>query len=209
MSRKHILIGLWLLAALVSCQEPVSVCIMPADVRLRAGDVVFRRGCGLMSQAVLRADSHGVYSHTGIVVDSCGTPMIVHSVPAEPDYKGDPDRVKMESPEQFFGSDRAVAGEVRRPSDPAAAERVAQTALQVYRKGTLFDHDYDYRDTTQMYCTELVLYAFSCAGHPLKVPPSPTPFSLSIIKSDSIYMPSDILKAEDLKLVRRFGLNEK
>ncbi len=200
----HFFVVFWLLAGLLSCQKPVFVSIMPDDVGLRAGDVVFRRGCGLMSQAVLRADNSGVYSHTGIVVDSCGVAMIVHAVPAEPDCEGDPDRVKMEAPERFFSSDRAVAGEVRRPLDTLAAERAAQVALRVYREGTLFDHDYDCRDTTQMYCTELLLYAFSRAGCPLKVAPSPTPFSFAIIRADSVFMPSDILKAEELQLVRRF-----
>ena len=197
-------IAFWLLATLVSCQEPVPVCILPDDVELRAGDVVFRRGCGLLSHAVLKADSRGVYSHTGIVVDSCGVSMIVHAVPAEPDYNGEPDRVKMEPPERFFGSDRAVAGEVCRPLDSIAAERAAQVAIQVYRRGTLFDHNYDCNDTTQMYCTELLLYAFSRAGLPLTATPSPTPFTLSIIKADSVFMPSDILEAEELRPLRKF-----
>lgn len=198
------LLVLWLLAVLMGCQKPSPDCILPDDVELRAGDVVFRRGCGLLSHAVLKADNRGVYSHTGIVVDSCGVAMIVHAVPAEPDYDGEPDRVKMEPPEQFFGSDRAVAGEVRRPLDSVAAARAAEMALQLYRQGTLFDHDYDCNDTTQMYCTELLLYSFSRAGLPLSVSPSPTPFTLSIIKADSVFMPSDILEAEQFQPLRKF-----
>ena len=60
--------------------------ILPETVELRAGDVVFRRGGGLTSRAVLMADAQGQYSHIGIVVDSAGQKMIVHAVPGEPDF---------------------------------------------------------------------------------------------------------------------------
>ena len=37
-------------------------------------------------------------------------------------------------------------------------------ALQVAERGTLFDHSYDLSDTTEMYCTELVDFAYRKAG---------------------------------------------
>ena len=177
---------------------------MPDSVQLRPGDVVFRRGSGLLSQAVMRADGKGIYTHTGIVVDSCGELMIVHAVPGEPDYVGDPDRVKMERPEQFFCSDRAVCGEVRRLQDSVSAARAAQVALWICRKGTLFDHTYDLHDTTSMYCTELVVYSYSRAGFHLQARPRLTPFASSLVKCDSIFMPSDLMEAEQLRLLVKF-----
>lgn len=139
--------------------------ILPADAKLRAGDVVFRRGGGLTSQAVLAADVDGNYSHVGIVVDSAGTMMIVHAVPGEPDFEGDVDRVKMDRPEHFFSTEFTVVGEVCRPRDSLIARRASEVAMAQYRRGTLFDHDYDDLDTTRMYCTELIAYAFRQAGH--------------------------------------------
>ena len=38
----------------------------------------------------MAADRGGSYSHVGMVVDSCGVMMVVHAVPDEPDYEGDP-----------------------------------------------------------------------------------------------------------------------
>ena len=76
-------------------------CIMPDDCTLHTGDVVFRRGSGLTSRTVIALDEKGEYSHVGIVVDSAGVKMVVHAVPDEPDFEGDPDRVKMDTPEQF------------------------------------------------------------------------------------------------------------
>lgn len=87
---------------LASCGEKEQRSILPEGCELHAGDVVFRRGSGLTSHAVLAADRYGAYSHIGIVVDSCGVMMVVHAVPGEPDYEGDPDRVKMDTPKRFF-----------------------------------------------------------------------------------------------------------
>lgn len=44
--------------------------------------------------------------------------------------------------------------------DSIAASRAAHTAWEIARKGTLFDHDYNLADTSQMYCTELVEFAY-------------------------------------------------
>lgn len=155
-------------AMLASCADREQRSILPEGCGLRAGDVVFRRGNGLTSRAVLAADRNGAYSHIGIVVDSCGVMMVVHAVPGEPDYEGDPDRVKMDSPRRFFSSMNADIGEVKRlRGDSATAALAARFAMEVYKRGTLFDHDYDDADTTKMYCCELVDFAYRKAGRPL------------------------------------------
>ena len=76
-------------------REPV--CLMPDTTVVRAGDIVFRRGGGFTSHAVVTLDARGYYSHVGMVVDTAGRMMVVHAVPGEPDYEGDPDRVKLDS----------------------------------------------------------------------------------------------------------------
>ena len=81
--------------------------ILPDGLELAEGDIVFRRGTGLMSHTVVAADG-GKYSHMGIVVDSAGVKMVVHAVPDEPDFPGDVDRVKMELPSKFFSTFNAV-----------------------------------------------------------------------------------------------------
>ena len=165
---KKLFIILFTAFTLASCADREQRSILPEGCRLRAGDVVFRRGSGLTSRAVLAADRHGEYSHIGIVVDSCGVMMVVHAVPGEPDYDGDPDRVKMDTPKRFYSSMNATIGEVKRlRGDSATAARAARFAMEVYQRGTLFDHDYDDADTTKMYCCELVDFAYRKAGRPL------------------------------------------
>ena len=154
-----------ILALTACCHQPrPGGAILPDTLRLEAGDVVFRRCTGLASTLVVRQDTGGIFSHVGIVVDSAGVPMIVHAVPGEPDYQGDPDRVKMSRPAEFYARGYAQCGAVCRPCNRKAGYHAARKAMEVYRRGTLFDHDYDDRDTTRMYCTELIVDAYHTAG---------------------------------------------
>lgn len=184
--------------ALAGCGKKAES-IMPANVSLEEGDIVFRRGGGFTSHAVLMGDRGGQYSHVGIVADSAGVKMIVHAVPGEPDFDGDPDRVKMERPETFFSSIRTNVGEVCRVADRGAARRAARKAVEIYRKHTLFDHDYDDRDTARMYCTELVSYVYKCAGMPL-VGKDRHRVDLPMLHADVLY-PSDIHHSRKLKTI--------
>lgn len=175
---------------------------MPSSVILREGDVVLRDGGGLTSHAVMFADNNGAYSHVGIVVDSAGTMMIVHAVPGEPDFDGDVDRVKMDSIGRFFSSVYADKGEVLRHNNARIAARAARHAIEIYRRHTLFDHEYDEKDTTKMCCTELVTFSFAKAGSPLN---GVQRHQLSIpgIQTDCS-LPSDILNCKDLKSIVKF-----
>lgn len=200
----------WLLVIIVSlcilaCSDGVSVqgdTIFPSDIQLKTGDVVFRRGSGFTSQAVIIAEHGGAYSHVGIVVDSAGVPMIVHAVPGEPDYDGDEDRVKMDSPEVFFSKVRAQRGAVYRHADSIVAKRAAQEAFKAYRRGVLFDHDYDSSDTTKMYCTELVVYAYGKTPYPLTDVENEH-LKLVGFETDCI-LPSALLKCKDLRKMKAF-----
>lgn len=89
---------------------------------LREGDVVFRRGGGLVSRAVLAADRGGVYSHVGVVARVAGALMVVHVVPGEPDSLGVRDVMKIETPLEFFAPRKAGRGAVMRLRDIGAAD---------------------------------------------------------------------------------------
>lgn len=192
-----------ILTAVACSPSEQHFCIMPADCQLHEGDIVFRRGGSMMSRSVVALDAHGQYSHVGIVVDSAGCPMVVHAVPGEPDYGGDVDRVKMDTPERFFSSENAVVGEVCRHADTLVARQAAREAWRVYRRNILFDHDYDAADTTRMYCTELVVHAYERAGCRLTEAP-PRRISLPGLHVDC-YFPSDVYDCSQLQSVRKFN----
>lgn len=177
-------------------------CILPDSVELRAGDVVFRLGGGLESHAVLALDRDGEYSHVGIVVDTMGRKMIVHAVPGEPDYEGDPDRVKLDSIGKYFSSVLAIQGAVMRMDDSLVAKRASQKALEVFRRGVLFDGDYNIDDSTRMYCTELVQFVYRSAGVKL-INGEPEHVVLPLVDAD-VYLPSTVYHSKYLRPVSIF-----
>lgn len=191
------------LACLMACQRQDSPkSILPIDVCLRPGDIVFRRGMGLTSHAVLAADRDGRYSHVGIVADSCGMSVIVHAVPGEPDFEGDVDRVKMTMPEEFFSSSHASIGEVCRLKDTVRAALVSEIAIQLYRRHIEFDHDYDDQDTTRMYCSELVEFALTRAGYDMGAFKH-REVALPVMRTRCIF-PSDIYHLPFLESIQKF-----
>ncbi len=197
---------LWLCANMIvfSCSklQPAERSILPEDVSLMEGDVVFRLGGGAMSYAVAYVDRGGAYSHVGIVVDSAGQKMIVHAVPGEPDFEGDPDRVKMDTPERFFSTLNAKAGEVCRPQDGELAKRASVIAKEYYRQRILFDHRYDGNDSSELYCTELVVKAFEKAGQPLVGEPTHE-FEMPGVHT-VCWLPSDLHHSPHLKSISIF-----
>lgn len=176
---------------------------LPQEELLEEGDLVFRRGSGMGSRMVLIADSEGAYSHIGIIVCEGKCWKVIHAVPGEPDFEGDPDRVKMESLAQFFATEKAIRGAIMRvKGDSIQKQRAAGKARQIFRRGTLFDHEYDYTDTTQMYCTELIDFVYSQTGINL------TEGRISRIHipgiSGNYVLPSDIQQSQYLELIYSF-----
>ena len=128
--------------------------------------------------------------------------MVVHAVPGEPDFDGDPDRVKMEPADRFFDEQRAVCGEVCRLDDQRSALCAADVARRIYDRHTLFDHAYDATDTARMYCTELIIYAYRQQGVELVVG-EPEHVELPGFKVDCFF-PSQVYESPLLHSVARF-----
>ena len=175
---------------------------LPADSLLQEGDIVFRRGQGLASRAVLFADTHSVYSHTGVVVRDGTEWKVVHIVPGEPDADGQRDRIKMEGLELFFMPQRALKGAVMRTDDPHRAVLAAHWAVALHGTGIRFDHDYNLDDTTRMYCTELIQKIFLCEGLDL-TEGKRSRINVPGFRGDYI-LPTDIQHSPHLRLIWEF-----
>ena len=132
---------------------------------LADGDLLFRKGTGVVGRVVTAFDSDGQYSHVGIIAQRNGEWYVVHAVPHEHDFEGDFDRVKCDPVEHFVGyySDAEV-GLYRPQVSPEQVQIAVRNALRLSDEKVRFDHDYDLADTTKLYCTELVEYVYGLAG---------------------------------------------
>lgn len=173
------------------------------ESQLQEGDLLFRRGMGFVGRVVTAADDIGAYSHVGIAIKDGDEWCVIHAVPSEPDFKGDVDRVKCESLRKFWSEQRAGNGCLYRVmhSDTTRSIAVAN-ARRIYKKHTLFDHDYDLDDTTLLYCTELIEYVYGLAGVSLSEGRRSDVNFPSM--SGSYIMPSDLTKSELLKPIYSF-----
>ncbi|MBR5119234.1 MAG: hypothetical protein IK100_11415 [Muribaculaceae bacterium] len=172
---------------------------LPLD-SLHDGDLVFRQGMGPESQAVLRLDSAGgQYSHVGIVINDNGKWKVVHAVPGESE-KGI-DRVKIEPIDTFFLSTRAEHGAIMRLKgcDITTAQKAARNAAKYV--GIPFDYNYNWGDTTRLYCTQLIVVAYSSAGVNLL---SDVPRLANRNSQNIIVFPGDIAINDSMRVIFKF-----
>lgn len=188
-------------AIIIACEDSTQKAIIPKECMFQEGDIVFRRGKGIESKAVLYADG-GLYSHVGIVVDYQGKKMIIHSVPWEQEHKDDKDKIKMDSIEGFFSYERAAVGAICRPIDSLVCKQSAKYAIELFSNGVLFDHDYDSSDTSKLYCTELLTFIYKKCGKKL-VETDGHNVNIPLIKN-KVILPSDIYNSKHLKLIKKF-----
>ncbi len=186
--------------SLVSCSQKQENSF--ENIAFQQGDVIFRKGIGTKSQAVLHADSLGIYSHVGIVVWQDSAFRVVHITPGERAKNETADKIKIETIGDFWRSDRAEYGAVYRLKDNSAGEKAAQQALRLLQKEILFDHNYQLSDTTEMYCSELVWYAYQQAGTDIS-------FGKRSVLNIPLYagtyiFPSDIYKNDEFVLIYQF-----
>lgn len=143
--------------------SPVAI-VYDGDV-LRSGDVIVRRGRGLLSQAVLAGDSASRYSHVGLVAVGPGGAWVVHAAPGQPG-------VRFEPLADFLASDAAEAAAALRPTELDSARAHAAVASALAYVGRPFDHGLDETTDSEIYCTELVWRAFAEAGADLGLEPT-------------------------------------
>ncbi len=133
---------------------------------LQEGDLAFRCGQGFFSHAVTSAEEDPQYSHVGLLVREGDAWMVVHAVPAEPDFAGDFDRVKADSLTVFFSPGRAVRGCLVHTGleDSLKLSCLREWALGLARDSVRFDASFSLADSSRLYCTELVWRLYRRCG---------------------------------------------
>ncbi|MCL2290048.1 MAG: hypothetical protein FWC34_05000, partial [Bacteroidetes bacterium] len=184
---------------LVGCPPP-PFSLQIDETILQEGDLVFRRGMSVASRVVLAADKEGGYSHIGIIVKDATGWKVIHAVPGETDKEYPEEIVKKETLSQFFAPKRAVSGAIfRLDTNENIGVLAAEKAQTLFERKLPFDHKYNLEDSTEMYCTELIVFAFQYAGIDISEGRRRT---YPAIRGEFI-LPSDILAYPKLKKIWR------
>ncbi len=136
-----------------------------SETLLQPGDLIFRKGCSMVSNLVSLMDGDANYTHVGIIVEVDRNMLIVHAVPAEGANEGN--LVKLEHIQDFLRPERAVDMAIYRPVREipmGAPGQAAAYALRQAIRRTPFDGKFDLQDTSRLYCTELIWRAYLAAG---------------------------------------------
>ena len=192
------LLALLVFAGCSGCSSTSTTDFSALVTKLEEGDLLFRKGTGVVGHIVTSVDNRGDYSHVGIVVRKDSAWKVVHAVPHEPDFKGDIDRVKIESVERFLGRyPEASFGHYRVKIASDSVAIAVANALRLSEQRVPFDHDYDLSDTSSLYCTEFVEYIYSLAGIALSEGRRTELFFPSL--SGNYIMPSDLTESAYLE----------
>lgn len=164
---------------------------------LADGDIIFRTGRDLVSSLVLTQGDAAQFSHVGVILKQEGQVSVVHSLPEDANSASG---VQIETLTAFtsFDSTSDVAVYRLKGIDSKVRSKVTEYILQ--QVGKPFDADFLLSTDDRMYCTELVVKAFSIAGVELTANVK----SIKIMLIDELVIPPDHLRQSHL--LRRLSL---
>ncbi len=138
---------------------------LPAQVPhgLRDGDLVFRRSPDLSTWVIGAQREGSRFTHVGVVVLAAGAAHVVHAVPPAGGERADRG-VRVDTLAAFIAPAHATDHGYYRPRGLDAAQRQVVREYVLAQRGKAFDERFRYSDDARMYCTEIVLKAFSHAG---------------------------------------------
>lgn len=148
---------------LLSCHNKTadqSSTLLPDMTTLRNGDLIFRKGRSNLSRIIMTIYP-GEFSHTGILLKKDDGWYVIHA--SENDDDGKREEV-IEVPVSQFIKGAKGYGIARVKCTPRQVEIATRVAIKMARAKIPFDTDYNLKDASKVYCTELVYVAYKAAG---------------------------------------------
>lgn len=173
------------------------------EILYKSGDVIFRRGLGMVSRAVLTADPESGFSHAGLVRRTEGETWVIHALTETPLTREA--KIRAEPLDTFLGE---LSGALYRPSGNFAetGQRAAEVAYGYVLEGKTFDSHFDLETEDKLYCTELVWKAYLEAGLDL-VDGEFDDVRIPMFHQRGIF-PGRLLRSPYLQLVHQFSGKE-
>jgi len=172
----------------------------------KSGDIIFRRGQGILGQALFQVDKTSEYSHVGIIKMINNRPFVIHASTGE--NFGQDAIVIIEDLETFLKTELTQAISIYRLKniDDIIGSKVANIADQYAQKKIPFDSEFNLKTKDRLYCTELVWRAYLA----IEIDLVDSEFShLSIpLGQDEYLLPSGLLNSHYLYQIYQFELKE-
>lgn len=171
------------------------------EIKFENGDVIFRRGISLESQAIIAFDGENGFSHVGLIRIKNSQIEVIHASYGEDGQTGE--SIISESIEQFLKPLSSNFAEVYRfnganKSITVSALKQAEIFLE---KKTPFDKDFNLDSENKIYCTELVWRAYKEAGIDLTGGKFDRIPYLYVNPDKKFILPSSLLKSNHLQKV--------
>ncbi len=162
---------------------------------LSDGDLVFRTGRDMISHLVLSQGDLPRFSHVGIILRNQSELVVVHAVPQNGKSAGG---VIVEPLDTFTAKDNAKdVGFYRAKKINDKARRIIREySLQQVGKG--FDYRFLWNNDDELYCTELVLKAFTKSGITLT---ASLPKVRVMLVPEPVYPPDHLSKSSQLESI--------
>lgn len=160
---------------------------LPDRELLREGDIVLRRGKGVISESLRHFSLQDPsFSHAGILVREHDEWMVVHAIGGEDNPS---DKLRKESLAAFCRSDlNSAMSVVRLELASAQRTRLVQIVEQMLKAGPYFDSDFDLASDDRLYCTEFVYKAVVAAAGDRKFLPLTRLAGREYVACDNLYL---------------------
>ncbi|MGF1566040.1 MAG: YiiX/YebB-like N1pC/P60 family cysteine hydrolase [Flavobacteriales bacterium] len=137
---------------------------LPKEQRalLRHGDIILRRGYGMVSR-MIATRLEGVYalSHCGVVIERDSRFYVVHTVSSN---VSDFDGMQIHSLDEFVRQSKPGSIAVTRLNDSLDVAILIRESLRFLEAQVPFDHDFDLHDASTLYCSEMIWRALKEGG---------------------------------------------
>jgi uncharacterized protein YycO len=134
--------------------------------KLQSGDIILRRGYGLVSTMILKMMNEDYdVTHLGMVVRQNDTLKIAHALSSSVSNQ---DGLRLQAIDSFVHNshDRTILVTRLKNIDSVKQEKIVNQIGYYYKKQLPFDHSFNYKDSTEHYCSELIWRIYE---HNLKI----------------------------------------
>lgn len=120
---------------------------------LAPGDVVLKRGKGVISQTIVKQLKEPIQlSHCAVVVEKDSL-VLVNAISGSISNQ---DGLQITSITSFYNDAFPESIYILRAYDSKKASKIQKEALRLYKKNIPFDHEFNHLDSSKLYCSEFV-----------------------------------------------------